>query len=67
MHNAEIVEIIWQRVRNSELGKYITALKVQFQHQPRNYIEVLQDVASQFPFIDLDTFRKESGVSVQGT
>ena len=46
MHNADIVEIIWQRVSNAELSQYLTALKVQFQHQPRNYREVLQDIAS---------------------
>ena len=46
MHNNDIVESIWQRVSNSELSQYITALKVQFQHQPRNYGEVLQDIAS---------------------
>ena len=56
MHNADIVEIIWQRVSNAELSQYLTALKVQFQHQPRNYREVLQDIASQVPSIGVDTF-----------
>ena len=41
MHNADIVGIICQRVSNAELSQYITALKVQFQHQPHNYREVL--------------------------
>ena len=36
MHNADIVEIIWQRVRNAKLSQYITTLKVQFQHQTYN-------------------------------
>ena len=67
MHNADIVEIIWQRVSNAELIQYLTALKVQFYHQPRNYREVIQDISSQVPSIGVDTFRKASGVSVQGT
>ena len=67
MHNADIVEIIWKRVSNAELSQYLNALKVQFQHQPRNYREVLQDIANQVPSIGVDTFRKASEVSVQGT
>ena len=67
MQNADIVEIIWQRVRNAELIHYLTALKVQFQNQPRNYREVLQDIVSQVPSIGVDTFQKSSEVSVQGT
>ena len=42
MHNADVVVIIWQRFSNSELSHYLTSLKVQFQHQPRNYREVQQ-------------------------
>ena len=67
MHNAEIIEIIWKRVSNDELSQYITSLKTQFQQQPRNYREVLQDIASQVPSIGVDTLRKASEVSVQGT
>ena len=62
MHSADIVEIISQRVSNAGLSQYITALKVQFQHQPCNYREVLQDIASQVPSIGVDTFRKASEV-----
>ena len=54
MHNAEIVDIIWQRVRNAELSQYLTSLKVQFQHQPRNYRELLQYIASQVPSLGVD-------------
>ena len=66
IHNADIVEIIWKRVSNTELSQYITDLKVQFQHQPRNYRELLQDIASQVLSIGVDTLRKASGVSVWG-
>ena len=38
MHNYNIVDIIWQRVSNAELSQYLTASKVQFHHQPHNYI-----------------------------
>ena len=66
-HNADIFDIIWQRVSNYGLSQYLSALKVQFQHQPQNYREVLQDITSQVPSIGVDTFRKASEVSVQGT
>ena len=62
MHNAVNVEIIWQKVSNSELSPYLAAIKVQFIHQPRNYREVLQDIASQVLSIGADTFRKSSKV-----
>ena len=60
MYNAEIVEIIWKRVSNSELSQYLTALKVKFQHQTRNYREVLQYIASQVLSIDVETSQKAS-------
>ena len=67
VQNADIVENIWQRVSNTELGQYLAALKVQFQHQPQNYREVLQDIASQVPSIGVDTFQKASKVLFQVT
>ena len=67
MHNTDIVEIIRKRVSNAELSHYLTALKVKFQHQPLNYKEVIQDIASQVPYIGVENLRKASEVSVQGT
>ena len=67
MHNADIVEIILQRVSKAKFSQYLTALKVHFQHQPRNYREVLQDIVMQVLSIGVDTFQKASEVSVQGT
>ena len=67
MYNTDVVEIIWQRFSNAELIQYINALKVKFQHQLRNYREVLQNIASQVPSIGANTFIKASEVSVQGT
>ena len=67
MPNADIFEINYKRVGNAELSQYLTALKVQFHHQPCNYREVLQNIASQVPSIGVDTLRKSSEVSVQGT
>ena len=62
MHNTNIVEIIWKRFSNSELSQYLATLKVQFQHQPRNYKELLRDIASWVPSIGVYTFRKASEV-----
>ena len=56
MHNSDIIEIIWHRFSNAEWSQYLTALKVQFQHQPCNYREVLQYIASQVPSIGVETF-----------
>ena len=67
MHKADIFDILLQRLSNDELSHYLTVLKVQFQHQPHNYREVLQDIASQVLSIGVDTFRKASEVSVYGT
>ena len=46
MHNSEIVDISLQRVISAELSQYLTASKVQFQHQPHKYREVLQEILS---------------------
>jgi hypothetical protein len=62
MHNADVVDMIWQKVTNPELNQYVVALKVQFQREPRNYQEVLQDIASQIPTLPINTFRKASEV-----
>ena len=67
MHNADIVEIIWLRVSNPELSQHLTVLRVQFQNQPCNYMEVLQDIASQVLSIGVDTLQKASELSLQGT
>ena len=67
MHNSDIVEIIWHMVSNTELSQYLTTLRVQFQHQPCNYKEVLQYMVSQVPSIGIDTFQNSSEVSVQVT
>ena len=51
LHNTDIVEIILKKTMNTELRQYVTALKVQFQHFPRPYQKVLQDIASQVPLL----------------
>ena len=50
---------------NPELSQYITALKVKFQRQPRDYQEILQDIASQVPSLYAPNFRKASEVVTQ--
>ena len=60
LHNADVVDVIWKNVTNPELNEYVVAMKVQFQREPRNYQEVLQDIASQIPMLPINTFRKAS-------
>ena len=50
---------------NPELSQYVKALKVQFQRQPRDYQEILQDIASQVPSLHVPNFRKASEVDTQ--
>ena len=50
---------------NPELSQYVTALKVQFQRQPRDYQQILQDIASQVPSLHVPDFRKASKVGTQ--
>ena len=62
LHNADVVDMIWKKVTNPELNQYVITLKVQFQREPRNYQEVLQDIASKIPMLPINTFRKASEV-----
>ena len=48
---------------NSELSQYVTALKVQFQHFPRPYKQVLQDITSQLRLLTTTNFRQTSEIS----
>ena len=62
LHNADVVGMIWKKVTNPELNQYVVALKVQFQREPHNYQEVLQDISSQIQTLPINTFRKASEV-----
>ena len=62
MHNADVVDMTWQKVTNPELNHYVVALKVQFLREYRNYQEFLQDIASQIPTLPIDIFIKVSEV-----
>ena len=62
LQNADVLDMIWKKVTNTELNQYIVALKVQFQREPRNYQEVLQDIVSKTPMLPINTFRKASEV-----
>ena len=62
MHNADVVDMIWNKVTNLELNQYVFPLKVQFQSEPRNYQESLQDISSQVPTLPISTLRKSSEV-----
>ena len=65
MHNGDVVDLIWKKMTNPDLSQYVTALKVQFQREPRDYNDVIQDIASQVPTLRVDTFRKTSEVRRQ--
>ena len=65
LHNAEVVDLIWKKMMNLELSQYITALKVQFQLQPRDYQEIIQEISSQVPSLHVPKFRKLSKVDTQ--
>ena len=48
---------------NPELRQYVNALKVQFQHLPRPYQKVLQDITSQVPLLPTSKFCQTSEIS----
>ena len=50
-HNGDIVDSLWSKIQNPELVPFISALKVQYQMNGREYHELLQDIASQVPNI----------------
>ena len=60
LKNVDVVDILWQKVTNLELIQYAVSLKVQFQREPRNCQEFLQDIASQISTLPINTFRKAS-------
>ena len=35
-HNGDVVDLIWKKMTNPDLSQYVTALKVQFQREPRD-------------------------------
>jgi hypothetical protein len=63
LHNPDIVDLIWQKVKNPDLSQYVVALKVQYQRVPRDYQQVLQDIASQIPTLSTAPFRQTSEVT----
>ena len=56
LQNSDIIELIWKKMMNPELSQYVTALKVQFQHFPRPYQQLLQDIASEVPLLATPNF-----------
>ena len=50
---------------NPELIQYVTALKVKFQQQTRDYQDILQDIYIQVPTLHVTNFRKASEVVTQ--
>ena len=37
LHNADFVDLIWNKIMNPELSQYVTALEVKFKQQPQDY------------------------------
>ena len=45
-HNGDIVDMIWEKIQNTEVNAFINALKAQQYINPREYTLILQDIAS---------------------
>ena len=54
-----------EEMMNPELSQYSTEIKVQFQRQPREYQEILQDISRQVPSLNVPNFRKASDIVTQ--
>ena len=63
LRNADIVDLIWKKTMNPELSQYITAFKLQFQHLPRPYQKVIQDISIQVPLLATTNFFQTSKIS----
>lgn len=46
-HNGNIVDDLWERIQAPELQIYVSSLKVMYQQNPRDYKEILQDIAAE--------------------
>ena len=60
LHNADVIDFIWNKMMNPELIQYFTALKMHFQQQPRDYQKILQDIYIQVTSLHVPNFRKAS-------
>jgi hypothetical protein len=49
VHDGDIVDKLWGRIQNSDLATYVAALKIEYTRNPRDYGEILQDIATQIP------------------
>ena len=59
MHNDDIVDALWPKLLNNEIKEFIMALKVDQARNPRNYRDILQDIAAETPKISpTSTFKR---------
>ena len=49
MHNDDIIDALWPKILNNELSSFVMALKVDQARNPRNYKEILQEMATEVP------------------
>ena len=45
--NGDIIDALWPRIQATELNPYIASLKVDYQRNPRDYKEILLDIAAE--------------------
>ena len=57
MHNGDIVDLLWIKMGNPDLAPYVVSVKVHYQLFRRRYKEILQNIATQIPFLAPTTFR----------
>ena len=51
VHDGDIVDKLWGRIQNSDLTTYMTALKIEYMRNQRDYRLILQDIATQIPHL----------------
>ena len=59
MHNDDIIDALWPKLLNNEIKEFVMALKVDQARNPRNYRDILQDIAAEIPKISpASTFKR---------
>ena len=62
MHNKDVIDLLWNKLNNSELAMFVASIKVDYCRNHHKYTYILQEIATQIPTGKTSPFTT-SGVS----